>query len=98
MQVLDPTGFARRLAQRNPQQPEYLQAVTEVMDSLWPFLAQHPHYAEHGLLERLVEPERTVMFRVGWVDDQARSRSTAATASSTAWPGPLQGRLRFHPR
>ena len=48
--------FLEQVAQRNPGQPEFLQAVTEVMESLWPFIEKHPKYAEHGLLERLVEP------------------------------------------
>jgi hypothetical protein len=52
-------SFLAQVAQRNPGQPEFLQAVTEVMESLWPFIEKHPRYAEHGLLERLVEPERT---------------------------------------
>ena len=62
--------FLHTVAQRNPGQPEYLQAVAEVMESLWPFISQHPRYAEHGLLDRLVEPERIIQFRVSWVDDQ----------------------------
>jgi glutamate dehydrogenase (NADP+) len=44
----------------NPGQPEFLQAVTEVMESLWPFISAHPRYAEQGLLDRLVEPERVI--------------------------------------
>src|SRR5256885_8399478 len=51
--------FLEEVAQRNPGQPEFLQAVTEVMESLWPFIEKNPKYAEHGLLERLVEPERS---------------------------------------
>ena len=61
--------FLEHVAQRNPGQPEFLQAVTEVMESLWPFIQKHPKYAEHGLLERLVEHESTNMFRVSWIDD-----------------------------
>jgi len=56
--------FLNHVAQLNPGQPEYLQAVTEVMESLWPFISRFPKYAENGLLDRLVEPERVVMFRV----------------------------------
>ena len=66
--------FLEHVAQRNPGQPEFLQAVTEVMESLWPFIEKHPRYAEHGLLERLVEPERVVMFRVSWVDDHGTAQ------------------------
>jgi glutamate dehydrogenase/leucine dehydrogenase len=54
------------MAERNPNQPEYMQAVTEVVESLWPFITQHQRYAEHGLLDRLVEPERVIIFRVSW--------------------------------
>ncbi|AJP55841.1 glutamate dehydrogenase [Pandoraea vervacti] len=90
--------FLRATAERNPGQPEFLQAVTEVMDSLWPFISQHPKYAEHGLLDRLVEPERTVMFRVSWVDDHGDvqvNRGYRIQHSSAI--GPYKGGLRFHP-
>ena len=62
-------AFLAEVATRNPHQPEFLQAVTEVMESLWPFIEKHPRYAEQSLLERLVEPERVIMFRVSWTDD-----------------------------
>ena len=65
-------AFLSQIAERNPGQPEYLQAVTEVLTSLWPFLAKNPKYTEQGLLERLVEPERILMFRVSWVDDHGK--------------------------
>ena len=61
--------FLSHVAARNPGQPEFLQAVTEVMESLWPFIEKHPKYADHGLLDRLIEPERIVIFRVCWTDD-----------------------------
>ena len=57
-------SFLEYLASRHPGQPEFLQAVTEVMESLWPFLEEHPTYRTMGLLERLVEPERVIQFRV----------------------------------
>ena len=56
--------FSAYVTERNPNQPEYMQAVTEVVESLWPFITEHPRYAEHGLLDRLVEPERVIIFRV----------------------------------
>ena len=62
--------FCAYVAEHNPGQPEYLQAVTEVMESLWPFITKNPRYAEHGILDRLVEPERIIIFRVSWVDDR----------------------------
>ena len=57
---------------RNAGEPEFLQAVTEVLRSITPVLDRHPEYVESRILERLVEPERVVMFRVPWQDDQGR--------------------------
>jgi len=91
-------AFLAHVESRNPGQPEYLQAVTEVMGSLWPYIEQHPRYAEHGLLERLVEPERAVLFRVAWVDDHGTvqvNRGFRIQHSSAI--GPYKGGLRFHP-
>ena len=90
--------FIQQVAARNPGQPEFLQAVTEVIESLWPFIAQHPKYAEHGLLDRLVEPERVIMFRVSWVDDHGEvqvNRGYRIQHSSAI--GPYKGGIRFHP-
>lgn len=80
------------LKARYPEQPEFIQAATEILGTIQPALDAHPEYEEAALLERLVEPERIVMFRVPWVDDQARFRSTAVTASSSTLPLDLQGR------
>ena len=60
-------NFLARLKQRDPGQPEFHQAVEEVLRSLWPFLEANPHYLQAGILERMVEPERAVLFRVSWV-------------------------------
>ena len=91
-------SFLSHVALRNPGQPEFLQAVTEVMESLWPFIAQHPRYAEHGLLERLVEPERVVMFRVSWVDDHGSVQVNRGYRIQHSMAiGPYKGGLRFHP-
>ncbi|MGE6338244.1 NADP-specific glutamate dehydrogenase [Acidovorax sp. NPDC077664] len=91
-------SFLSHVAHRNPGQPEFLQAVTEVMESLWPFIAQHPRYAEHGLLERLVEPERTVMFRVSWVDDHGKVQVNRGYRIQHSMAiGPYKGGMRFHP-
>ena len=90
--------FLAHVESRNAGQPEYLQAVTEVMGSLWPYIEQHPRYAEHGLLERLVEPERALLFRVAWVDDHGTvqvNRGFRIQHSSAI--GPYKGGLRFHP-
>jgi len=90
--------FLEQVAQRNPGQPEFLQAVTEVMESLWPFIEKHPRYAEHGLLERLVEPERIVMFRVSWVDDHGTVQVNRGYRIQHSMAiGPYKGGLRFHP-
>ncbi len=61
--------FLAHVEKRNPGQPEFMQAVTEVIESLWPFIQKNPKYAEASLLDRIVEPERVVMFRVCWMDD-----------------------------
>ncbi|MDD2545276.1 MAG: NADP-specific glutamate dehydrogenase [Burkholderiaceae bacterium] len=91
-------SFLAEVAQRNPGQPEFLQAVTEVMESLWPFIEKHPRYAEQGVLERLVEPERTVMFRVSWVDDHGRVQVNRGYRIQHSMAiGPYKGGLRFHP-
>ncbi|MBJ9976759.1 NADP-specific glutamate dehydrogenase [Pseudomonas sp. S75] len=90
--------FLARLKQRDPGQPEFHQAVEEVLRSLWPFLEANPHYLQAGILERMVEPERAVLFRVSWVDDAGRvqvNRGYRIQMSSAI--GPYKGGLRFHP-
>ncbi|WP_346308925.1 NADP-specific glutamate dehydrogenase [Limnohabitans sp.] len=90
--------FLATVNDRNPGQPEFMQAVTEVMESLWPFIEQHPQYAEQALLERLVEPERVVMFRVSWVDDKGRVQVNKGYRIQHSMAiGPYKGGLRFHP-
>ena len=90
--------FLEHVALRNPGQPEFLQAVTEVAESLWPFLEQNPRYAEQGLLDRLVEPERVVMFRVSWIDDHGTVQVNRGYRIQHSMAiGPYKGGLRFHP-
>jgi glutamate dehydrogenase (NADP+) len=90
--------FLSHVEARNPGQPEFLQAVTEVMESLWPFIAAHPKYAEQGLLDRLVEPERVVMFRVSWVDDHGQVQVNRGYRIQHSMAiGPYKGGIRFHP-
>jgi glutamate dehydrogenase (NADP+) len=90
--------FLAHVAARNPGQAEYIQAVTEVMESLWPFIARHPRYAEHGLLDRLVEPERIIQFRVSWVDDHNEVQvNRGYRIQHSLAIGPYKGGLRFHP-
>ncbi|WP_304349191.1 NADP-specific glutamate dehydrogenase [Comamonas testosteroni] len=90
--------FLEEVAQRNPGQPEFLQAVTEVMESLWPFIEKNPKYAEHALLERLVEPERIIQFRVSWTDDKGQVQVNRGFRIQHSMAiGPFKGGLRFHP-
>ena len=90
--------FLRRIEQRDPQQPEFLQAVREVMMTLWPFLDKHPKYREQGLLERLCEPDRVIQFRVAWVDDQGQTQvNRAFRVQHSMAIGPYKGGMRFHP-
>ena len=90
--------FLQEVAHRNPGQPEFLQAVTEVMESLWPFIEKNPKYAENGLLERLVEPERIIQFRVSWTDDKGAVQVNRAFRIQHSMAiGPFKGGLRFHP-
>ncbi|RMF71607.1 MAG: NADP-specific glutamate dehydrogenase [Planctomycetota bacterium] len=83
---------------KNPAQPEFIQAVTEVVESLVPVLEQRPEYRKAKILERIVEPERVIMFRVPWVDDQGEvqvNRGMRVEFNSAI--GPYKGGLRFHP-
>lgn len=90
--------FLAHVASRNPGQPEFMQAVTEVMESLWPYIERHPKYAEQGLLERLVEPERVVMFRISWVNDHGEVQVNRGYRIQHSMAiGPYKGGLRFHP-
>lgn len=91
-------SFLARLKQRDPDQPEFHQAVEEVLRSLWPFLEANPRYLTSGILERICEPERAVVFRVSWVDDQGKvqvNRGFRIQMNSAI--GPYKGGLRFHP-
>ncbi|WP_279606375.1 Glu/Leu/Phe/Val dehydrogenase dimerization domain-containing protein, partial [Aeromonas caviae] len=95
---LSQEAFLAQVASRNPHQPEFIQAVSEVIASIWPYVERHPRYLQHGLLERLVEPERLVQFRVSWVDDQGQvqvNRGYRVQHSSAI--GPFKGGMRFHP-
>jgi glutamate dehydrogenase (NADP+) len=83
---------------RNLGESEFLQAVEEVVESIWPFLQEHPHYQEARILERIVEPERVLMFRVPWIDDRGNvqvNRGYRIEFNSAI--GPYKGGLRFHP-
>lgn len=83
---------------KNSNEPEFIQAVTEVLTSLQPYVDSHPEYEKEGVLERLCEPERIVMFRVPWVDDSGKVRvNKGYRVQFNSAIGPYKGGLRFHP-
>jgi len=91
-------SFIKDLISKNPAQPEFYQAVMEVISSIKDFLENNPHYINSGILERLVEPERIIIFRVPWLNDQGRiivNRGYRVEMNSAI--GPYKGGLRFHP-
>ena len=90
--------FLETVQRRDPHQSEYLQAVREVLDSLWPFIERNPRYASNALLERLVEPDRVIQFRVSWVDDKGQAHvNRAFRVQHNNAIGPYKGGMRFHP-
>lgn len=98
MKYQQPQQFLDAVAARNPGQPEFLQAVGEVIGSVWSYIEQHPQYAEHGMLDRLVEPERVIMFRVAWVDDHGDVQvNRGYRIQHNSAIGPYKGGIRFHP-
>lgn len=87
-----------RVKAQNPNEPEFHQAVTEVLNSLKPAIEANPQYEKAGLLERLVEPERVIMFRVPWVDDSGKTQvNKGYRVQFNSAIGPYKGGLRFHP-
>ncbi len=86
------------VAEKNPEQPEFIQAVTEVLQSLEPVIEAHPEYERAALLERIVEPERAIIFRVPWVDDAGNVHvNRAFRVQFNSAIGPYKGGLRLHP-
>ena len=86
------------LKAKNANEPEFIQAATEVLNSLEPVFAKHPEYEAAGLLERIIEPERQIMFRVPWVDDNGKvqvNRGYRVQYNSAI--GPYKGGIRLHP-
>lgn len=91
-------AFLDLVKAKNPGEPEFLQAVTEVVDSVWEICENNPRFKEAKILDRIVEPERTIIFRVPWVDDQGNvqvNRGYRVQFNSAI--GPYKGGLRFHP-
>lgn len=83
---------------RNPFECEFHQAVKEIFDSLVPIFSKHPKYMEHGILERIVEPERVIAFRVPWTDDKGKVRvNRGFRVQYSSAIGPYKGGIRFHP-
>ncbi|MEM1157065.1 MAG: NADP-specific glutamate dehydrogenase [Verrucomicrobiota bacterium] len=90
--------FMRGLKKRNPGEPEFHQAVEEFATTLIPFIEDHPKYKDAYILERMTEPDRIIIFRVTWVDDQGNFRADRAwRVQFNNSIGPYKGGLRFHP-
>lgn len=84
--------------EKNPNEPEFIQSVKEVLESLEPVIAAHPEYEAAGLLERMIEPERVISFRVSWLDDNNRVQvNRGYRVQFNGAIGPYKGGLRFHP-
>lgn len=93
-----PSDFMNLLEEKNGGQSNFLEAVEEVIESIWPIIEEEPIYKEANILERLTEPERTIIFRVPWLDDQGVvqvNRGFRVEFNSAI--GPYKGGLRFHP-
>ncbi|MET3944009.1 NADP-specific glutamate dehydrogenase [Corynebacterium ureicelerivorans] len=91
-------GYYQKLLERNAGEPEFHQAVAEVLESLKIVLSKDPHYADYGLIERLCEPERQIIFRVPWMDDDNNIRvNRGFRVQFNSALGPYKGGLRFHP-
>ena len=91
-------AFMEKVKAQNGHEPEFLQAVHEVAEAIIPFMADNPKYKDHKILERIIEPERTLIFRVPWVDDSGNvqiNRGYRVEFNSAI--GPYKGGLRFHP-
>ena len=90
--------FVAEVAKSNPNEPEFLQAVHEVAEAVIPFIESNSKYNNKMLLERMVEPERVVMFRVAWIDDAGKTRiNKGYRIQMNSAIGPYKGGLRFHP-
>lgn len=91
-------AFVEAVAKNNPNEPEFLQAVMEVAETVIPFIEKTPKYQGKMLLERMVEPERVMMFRVAWIDDKGQTQvNKGYRIQMNSAIGPYKGGLRFHP-
>ncbi|MCZ6540297.1 MAG: glutamate dehydrogenase, partial [Nitrospinae bacterium] len=90
--------FMAGLIRRNPGEPEFHQAVCEVSQTVIPYINQHPKYIRSRILERMTEPDRTIIFRVCWEDDEGRIRvNRGYRVQFNNAIGPYKGGIRFHP-
>lgn len=91
-------AFMDRVAQRNGHEPEFMQAVMEVAETVIPFIEENKKYQDKMLLERMVEPERVIMFRVSWIDDVGKTQvNRGYRIQMNSAIGPYKGGIRFHP-
>ncbi|WP_396217371.1 NADP-specific glutamate dehydrogenase [Flavobacterium sp.] len=92
------TAFLGEVAKRNANEPEFMQAVREVAETVIPFIEANPKYQGKMLLERMVEPERVIMFRVAWIDDKGTTQvNRGFRIQMNSAIGPYKGGIRFHP-
>lgn len=90
--------FMAKVIAKNPSEIEFHQAVHEVVESLIPYIEEHPQYSEAKILERMVEPERVILFRVPWLDDKGEVQiNKGFRIEMNSGIGPYKGGLRFHP-
>lgn len=91
-------AFIAAVAKKNPNEPEFLQAVKEVAETVIPFIEKNEKYQDKMLLERMVEPERVLMFRIAWIDDAGKTQvNKGYRIQMNSAIGPYKGGLRFHP-
>ncbi len=92
------SAFMEGVKAKNPNEPEFMQAVEEVAETVIPFIENNPKYKEARILERMVEPERVIMFRVPWLDDSGKTQvNRGFRVEFNSAIGPYKGGLRFHP-
>ena len=91
-------SYMDKVVNKNPEQVEFHQAVKEVLESIWDFLEDNPHYLHANILDRLIEPERVIIFRVPWRDDKGHTQvNRGFRVEFNSSIGPYKGGLRFHP-
>ena len=92
------TTFIEEVTKKNPNEPEFLQAVLEVAETVIPFIEENKKYQNKMLLERMVESDRIIMFRVAWIDDKGATQvNRGYRIQMNSAIGPYKGGLRFHP-